>query len=120
VVYPTKEDIKMPKISVYHIREHPSLREPGGLQSFLRDHEKVKKYIRTRTASSHKTNYDFDLLTTLRKIDRIGENVNKIVDSALGKDISKLHPEAGRIRDEIAEFNRTFSPLKSIIESNAN
>ena len=120
MVYPTKEGIKMPKISVYHIREHPSLREPGGLQSFLRDHEKVKKYIRTRTASSHKTTYDFDLLTTLRKIDRIGENVNKIVDSVLGKDISKLHPEAGRIRDEIAEFNRTFSPLKSIIESNAN
>ena len=109
----------MPKISVYHIQDHPSLREPGGLQSFIRNHELVKRLIRTRRASSNKSTYDNDLLAQLRNIDRIGENVNRLVDGALGKDLTSLHPEAGKIRQEIAEFNLQFNSVKNLISTNA-
>lgn len=109
----------MPKISVYHIQDHPSLREPGGLQSFMRDHEAVKRFLRLRKASSSKSTYDLELLSKLRNIDRIGENVNKLVDAALGKDLSSLHPEAGRIRQEIAEFNLKFDSVKGLMRTNA-
>lgn len=107
----------MPKISVYHIQDHPSLREPGGLQSFLKDHENVKRFIRSRKSSGNKSTYDLELLASLRNIDRIGENVNKLVDNALGKDLSSLHPEAGKIRQEIAEFNLKFDSIKKLMNT---
>ena len=107
---------KMPKISVYHIQEHPSLREPGGLKSFMKDHELVKKLIRLRRASS-RSSYDMELLDTLRKVDRIGENVNKLVDNTLGKDLNALHPEVGRIRQEIAQFNLKFNNIRSLVDN---
>jgi hypothetical protein len=82
----------------------------------MKDHELVKKLIRLRRASS-RSSYDMELLDTLRKVDRIGENVNKLVDNTLGKDLDSLHPEVGRIRQEIAQFNLKFSNIRSLVDN---
>lgn len=107
----------MAKISVYHISEHPTLREPNGLRTFMKNHENLKKAIQIRKAS-RASGYEAELLLTLRNIDRIGENVNRLVDGTVGQDLNNLHPQANRIRDEIAQFNSKFDSVKNLLNRN--
>ena len=108
----------MATIKAFHISDNPNLAEPNGLRTFMRNHESLKKEILSRRAKRNASSYETDLLSTLRNIDRIGENVNKLIDEAIGNDLSNLHPYVGRISEQISHFNSKFDSVKGLIKFN--
>jgi hypothetical protein len=84
----------------------------------VRNHEYLKKEILSRRAKRNASNFESDLLSTLRNIDRIGENVNKLIDEAIGNDLSSLHPYVGRISEQISQFNSKFDSVKGLLKRN--
>jgi hypothetical protein len=108
----------MATIKAFHISDNPNLAEPNGLRTFMRNHENLKKEILSRRAKRTASTYESDLLSTLRSIDRIGETVNKLIDEAIGNDLSNLHPYVGKISEQISQFNSKFDSVKGLLKQN--
>jgi hypothetical protein len=106
----------MATIKAFHISDNPNLAEPNGLRTFMRNHEYLKKEILSRRSKRNASSYETDLLSTLRNIDRIGESVNKLIDEALGNDLSTLHPYVGKISEQISHFNSKFDSVKGYLK----
>lgn len=106
----------MATIKAFHISENPNLAEPNGLRTFMRNHEYLKKEILSRRSKRNASSYENDLLSTLRNIDRIGESVNKLIDEALGNDLSTLHPYVGKISEQISHFNSKFDSVRGYLK----
>lgn len=106
---------KMATIKVFHISENPKLAEPNGYATFMRNHDYLKKAILSRRTKRNASSYEHELLHTLKNIDRIGENVNKLIDSAVGQDLSTLHPHVNKISEQIAQFNSKFDTVKKLL-----
>jgi hypothetical protein len=108
----------MATIKQFHISDNPNLAEPNGLRTFMRNHESLKKEILSRRAKRNASSYEVDLLLTLRNIDRIGESVNKLIDEAIGDDLTRLHPYVGKISEQISYFNSKFDSVRGFLKSN--
>jgi hypothetical protein len=108
----------MATIKSFHISDNPNLAEPNGIRTFMRNHDYLKKEILSRRAKRNASSYENELLSKLRTIDRIGENVNKLIDEAIGNDLSNLHPYVGRISEQISQFNSKFDSVKGLLKQN--
>jgi hypothetical protein len=108
----------MATIKVFHISDNPMLAEPNGYATFMRNHDYLKKEILRRRSKRNASSYESDLLVTLRNIDRIGENVNKLIDQAVGDSLSSLHPHVGKISEQISQFNSRFDSVRNLLKSN--
>jgi hypothetical protein len=108
----------MATIKSFHISDNPNLAEPNGIRTFMRNHDYLKKEILSRRAKRNASSYETELLSKLRTIDRIGENVNKLIDEAIGNDLASLHPYVGRISEQISQFNSKFDSVKGLLKQN--